>query len=278
MLAQYNIDMNAGLTRRTPRTTIPRNSQINSGLWGRKVRPFVLRGLTVLLVAAGLLVTVLLSATLTYTLAVQGNEVMVPTLVGLSLEGAAHLVQKDELYLITQGNRFDDTIPLDFVAAQNPHPGASLKKGRKVRVWVSLGPPRHPIPRVEGEALQSAQSILEQAGLNLGRIVEIHSPFYAPDTVVAQSPQAYEEAGDNTEVSVLLSRGYVDEAFVMPDFIGHDYTELLDKLGGSALRVSEIRMVNYRGVDKNIVVRQTPASGTKVYKRERIILYLSKGQ
>ncbi len=257
---------------------VPERARKRPGFWERRLRPILLGGLEVLLIAGGLVVTVVVSAAVTYTLAVQGNEVTVPDLVGSSLEGASELVRKDELNLVAQGNRFDETIPPDFVAAQDPLPGSRLKKGRKVRVWVSLGPARHSVPRIEGESLQSAQLILEQAGLSLGRVSEIHSPTYAPDTVVAQSPQAYEEAGDDTEVSVLLSRGYLDDAFVMPDFIGHDYTELLDELGGSALRVSEIRMVDYPGVDKNVVVRQTPASGTKVYKRDRIILYLSKGR
>ena len=63
----------------------------------------------------------------------------------------------------------------------------------------------------------------------------------------------------------------------MPDFIGRDYVELLDRLSRSAVKVSQVRLVDYPGVSKNIVVRQTPMPGTKVYKRDRIILYLSKG-
>lgn len=242
-----------------------------------RLRSYLVRAVEIFVVSAGLLFTAVIAAAVTFTLAVRGNEVIVPDLIGSSLEGAGQSLTSEQLKLWPQGNRFDGTVPPDFIAAQDPPAGTKLKKGRSVRVWLSLGPERRTVPRVEGESLQSAQLILEQAGFTLGRIVEIHSIVYAPDTVVAQSPQAYEEAGDDTEVSVLLSRGYIDDAYVMPDFIGRNYADLLDSLGRSTIRVSAVRMVDYPGVPKNVIVRQTPSPGTKVYKRDRVVLYLSKG-
>jgi beta-lactam-binding protein with PASTA domain len=242
-----------------------------------RIRAFFLRTLETFAILAGLVATAALSAAIAFTMAVRTNEVTVPDLSGTSLDGAREQLRLSELQLILEGNRFDDTVPPDFIAMQAPSSGTTLKKGRSVRVWVSLGPSKRTVPRIEGETLQSAQLILEQAGFSLGRVVEIHSDVYAQDSVVAQSPQAYEEVGDETEVSVLLSRGYLDEAYVMPDFIGQDYVNLLDRLSRSALKVSQVRLVDYPGVAKNIVVRQVPAAGTKVYKRDRIILYLSRG-
>lgn len=242
-----------------------------------RVRHFFIRTLEVFAIVAGLVATAVLSAFITFTLAVKSNDVAVPDLAGASLDRARELVESQELRLVLEGNRFHETVPPDFIAVQSPEPETTLRKGRSVRVWVSLGPERHTVPRIEGETLQSAQLILEQAGFTLGRVVEIHSDVYAPDTVVAQSPQAYEEVGDTSEVSLLLSRGYLDDAYVMPDLIGRDYVDLLDELGRGALKVSQVRLVEYPGVRKNVVVRQTPLPGTKVYKRDRIILYLSKG-
>jgi serine/threonine-protein kinase len=144
-------------------------------------------------------------------------------------------------------------------------------------VWVSLGPQKHSVPRIEGETLQSAQLILEQNGFSLGRVVEIHSEVYAPDTVVAQSPQAYEDVAETTEVAVLLSRGYLDTAYVMPDFIGRNYVEIVDQLTRAQVRISQVRQVDYPGIPKNVVVRQTPAPGVKVFKHDQIILFVSNG-
>lgn len=244
----------------------------------KQVRTFFVRFVEVLAIAGALLATAVIAAAISFTLAVRSNEVEVPDLTGGSLEGARESLSLMELQLVLEGNRFHESIPPDFIAVQTPAPGTTLKKGRSIRVWVSLGPERRTVPRIEGETLQSAQLTLEQAGFTLGRVVEIHSDIYAPDTVVAQSPQAYEEVADETVVSVLLSRGYLDDAFVMPDFIGHDYVDLLQHLSRGPLKVSQVRNVDYPGVPKNVVVRQTPPAGTKVYRRDRIILYLSKGR
>jgi eukaryotic-like serine/threonine-protein kinase len=228
-------------------------------------------------IVAGLFATAVISAVVTFTLAVRTNDVTVPDLSGSSVEGATETLRLEELQLVVEGNRFHESVPPDFVAQQSPAPGTILRKGRSVKVWVSLGPQKHTVPRIEGETLQSAQLVLEQNGFTLGRVVEIHSEVYAPDTVVAQSPQAYEDVADANEVSVLLSRGYLDDAYVMPDFIGKNYVDILDRLSRSSVKISQVRLVDYPGVPKNVVVRQAPAPGMKVFKRDRIILYLSKG-
>jgi serine/threonine-protein kinase len=242
-----------------------------------RARALFVRVVEIGALAAGLLATAVIAAAVTFTLAVRTNDVTVPDLAGSSVEGAGEALRLHELQLIVEGNRFHDTVPPDFISEQTPGPGATLKKGRSVRVWVSLGPRKHTVPRIEGEPLQSAQLILEQNGFSLGRVVEIHSEVYAPDTIVAQSPPAYQDVADATTVSVLLSRGYLEDAYVMPDFIGQNYVEIVDTVSRGAVKISELLQVDYPGVPKNVVVRQTPAPGAKVYKRDRIVLYVSRG-
>ncbi len=249
----------------------------SAGPGAQRARTALVRILEIAALAAGLLATAVVSAAITFTLAVRGNEVVVPELAGASIEGAGESLRREELQLVVEGSRFHASVPPDFISEQIPAPGTTLKKGRSVRVWVSLGPQKHTVPRIEGESLQSAQLILEQNGFSLGRVVEIHSEVYAPDTVVAQSPSPYEDVANATEVAVLLSRGYLDNAYVMPDFIGRDYVEILDQISRGQVKVSQVRLVDYPGVPKNVVVRQVPAPGVKVFKRDRIILFLSKG-
>jgi serine/threonine-protein kinase len=243
----------------------------------QRARALLVRVLEIAALAAGLLATAVVSAAITFTLAVRGNDVIVPDLTGSSIEGAGDSLRAQELQLLVEGSRFHASIPPDFVSEQIPPPGTTLRKGRSVRVWVSLGPQKHSVPRIEGESLQSAQLILEQSGFSLGRVVEIHSEVYAADTVIAQSPSAYEDVAETTEVAVLLSRGYLDDAYVMPDFIGRDYVEILDQISRGQIKISQVRLVDYPGVPKNVVVRQVPAPGVKVFKRDRIVLFLSKG-
>ena len=250
---------------------------MSAGPGAQRARAVLVRILEIAALALGLLATAVISAAITFTLAVRGNEVTVPDLAGASVEGAGESLMREELQLVVEGSRFHASVPPDFISEQIPAPRTVLKKGRSVRVWVSLGPQKHTVPRIEGETLQSAQLILEQSGFSLGRVVEIHSEVYAPDTVVAQAPSAYEDAAETTEVAVLLSRGYLDNAYVMPDFIGRNYVEILDQISRGQVKISQVRLVDYPGVPKNVVVRQVPAPGVKVFKRDRIVLFLSRG-
>ncbi len=237
----------------------------------------VLRGVEYVLIAVLLIASGLVSAFITFTVAVRGNEITVPNLIGTPLSDAGPLLSGAELNLRHEGNRFDPEIHADLIVYQTPAPNTALKKGRSVKVWVSLGPERRVVPRIEGETLQSAQVMLEQDGFALGRVVRVFSDVYGIDTVIAQDPPPYEEAGEITEVAVLLSRGYRGAAYVMPDFIGHELAAILDRVHGGTLRIGSVRYVDYPGVRKGVVVRQTPGSGTKVHARDRIVLYVSGG-
>jgi beta-lactam-binding protein with PASTA domain len=240
------------------------------------IRGTVLRALEYLVIGGGLLATGVVSAFITFTMAVRGNEVTVPNLVGSSLPEAGNILARAELNVRHEGNRFDASIPPDLVANQIPEAGTLLKKGRSVRVWTSLGPERRIVPRIEGESLQSAQLILEQEGFTIGRVVEVHSEAYAPDSIIAQNPAPYDDAGEAIEIDVLLSRGYLAKAYIMPDFMGQPIADVYDYVRQGGHRISSVRYVEYFGVPHGTVVRQTPQAGTKVTKRNRIILYVSK--
>jgi eukaryotic-like serine/threonine-protein kinase len=237
----------------------------------------LLRWLEYVLIACALVASGLISAFATFTFAVRGSEVTVPNLVGTTLTEAGPLLAHSELSLRHEGNRFDADVPADLIVFQSPGANTALKKGRTVKVWVSLGPEQRTVPRIEGETLQAAQVALEQAGFALGRVVRVYSDVYGVDTVIAQNPAPYDEGGDVTEVSVLLSRGYRGDAYVMPDFIGRELATILDRVRGGNLRIGSIRYVDYPGVRKGVVVRQTPGAGTKVQTRDRVVLYVSKG-
>jgi eukaryotic-like serine/threonine-protein kinase len=263
--------------RPTPPSRFQRARRVASWTPKSRIGTSVLRSVEYLVIAAALVASGLISAFITFTVAVRGNEITVPNLVGTTLSDAGPLLANAELSLRHEGNRFDPEVPADLIVYQTPAPNTALKKGRSVKVWVSLGPERRVVPRIEGETLQSAQVMLEQDGFAIGRVVRVFSDVYGIDTVIAQDPQPYEEAGDTTEVAVLLSRGYRGAAYVMPDFIGHDLATILDRVRGGTLRIGSVRYVDYPGVRKGIVVRQTPGAGTKVHARDRVVLYVSGG-
>jgi len=229
------------------------------------------------LLGVSLVATAFVSAFVTFSLAIRGGNVSVPDLRGSDLLGAGRLLASADLNLKPEGRRHDAEVPPDHIVAQEPLPGAGLKRGRSVKVWVSLGPPERTIPRIEGESLRSAQLLLEQNGFTLGRVSVVSSRLYSPDTIIAQDPPPYTAVGEPAQVAVLVSRGYTGPAYVMPDFIGREIAEVLDRIRAASLTVSSIRYQEYPGLAQGLVVRQTPSPGTKIYSRDRIVLYVSKG-
>ena len=97
-----------------------------------------------LIVAGGLLVIVMLSAWLTVILVIRGREVLTPDLVGLETREALSLLQQEGLNLqVLEGkSQYSEEVPSGRVLKQIPEAGSWLKKSRKVKVILSLGPQR----------------------------------------------------------------------------------------------------------------------------------------
>src|SRR5207244_2435807 len=101
------------------------------------------------------------------------QDVMVPSLVQKKVPEAKTIAARQGLELrVEREARYHATIPAGRILTQEPLPGSRLKMQRSVRVWVSLGPRRLAVPKVEGETLRTARLRLEQANIPVGRVVE----------------------------------------------------------------------------------------------------------
>jgi serine/threonine-protein kinase len=130
-----------------------------------------------------------------------------PALVGMDQAGAQRTLTDAGLVpVIRQAPQ--DTIPAGRVAATDPAPGASVRRGGSVTLTVSTGRPRVPdIP--PGTAVADAQRILRDAGLTPSGT----SPRYASDdtaprgTVVGTDPEAGTAVHPGQPVDLVLSSG-----------------------------------------------------------------------
>ncbi|MFH1239190.1 MAG: PASTA domain-containing protein, partial [bacterium] len=57
----------------------------------------------------------------------RGKQVIVPNLIGSSLEKAHQQLMENELYLQKDGEQFNSNIPAGSIVAQNPLPGTMVK-------------------------------------------------------------------------------------------------------------------------------------------------------
>ena len=240
------------------------------------IRRFAILLLKYGLLAMALAITAGLSALTTMRVVLKAQEVSVPLLLGRRVPDAGSIASKNRLLLRVEGKRNDPRMAADLIVEQDPAPGSLLKTQRSVRVWVSLGPRRLSVPAVEGESLRSGRLTLEQAGVNVGRVLEV-SNAAEEGTILLQRPPAGETEKLSEEgASLLVSRGPGNRDFVMPDLIGRRADAVLVWLREAGLNVTDVNYKPYLGVEPGIVLRQTPPSGYRVTPRAAVALEVSR--
>jgi serine/threonine-protein kinase len=227
-----------------------------------------------LLVAGALLLTYVLFAAASMRIALKTREVVVPTLAGKPLNEATIMLADAGLKLkVEEARRIDARIPAGQIIAQDPVAGASTRRERSVKVWISSGPRSTVVPALLGESERTAQMRLQQEGVELSGTSEIKSGEYQADAIVAQTPPAKSNAA---RVALLVNRGERGATYVMPDLIGVNGDRAADLLRVRAFRVAVVGDHPYPGVPSGIVLRQSPQAGFQIAPGEPISLEVSR--
>ena len=241
----------------------------------------VIKRFAVSLVKYGVLIlalplTAALSALTTMRVVLRSQEVMVPALVGRRVPEAGSLASAHRLLLRVEGRRNDPRVPADRIVAQEPAAGATLKRQRSIRVWVSLGPRRLTVPSVEGESIRTGRLSLEQAQVPVGRVVETHDVTEEGTILIQHPPAGDTESLDAEGAALLVSLGPRTTDYVMPDLIGRPAASVLDALSRAGLKVTEVRYRPYPGMAAGMVLRQAPSAGHRVGARTGVSLEVSR--
>jgi serine/threonine-protein kinase len=227
-----------------------------------------------LLIAGALVATYGVFAVIAMRVAVRAREVQVPELVGRTLDEARSLAVDLGLTLrVDEARRPDAKVPDGRVLGQEPQGGATARRQRGVRIWLSSGPRVVVAPRLVGESERAAQIRLTQEGVATATVAEIRDGTYPPGVVVAQDPPPDTRT---SEVRLLVNRGEDRASYVMPDLIGVNGESAADLLRGRGFRVSIVAQQSTPGIPPGVVIRQTPAGGYQVHPGDSISLEVSQ--
>jgi eukaryotic-like serine/threonine-protein kinase len=226
------------------------------------------------LIAAALVATYVLFAAASMRIALRTREVQVPDLTNRSANEATAFAADLGLTLkVDETRRADPKIAAGRVLAQDPPAGATARRQRTVRVWLSAGQRSSIVPSLIGETERTAQLRLAQDGLNLATVSEVRSAGFPQDVVIAQTPPA---KSASSRVSLLVNRGERGVAYVMPDLIGVNGDRAADMLRNRGFRVAVVGSNPYPGVAAGIVIRQSPQAGFQIAPGEPISLEVSR--
>jgi eukaryotic-like serine/threonine-protein kinase len=187
------------------------------------------------------LVTVALVSALTaMRFAIHGQEVVVPTLVGLSPTEAERAVSGPGLLVQIERQYYSPQIPEGRIMSQLPLPGTKVRRGWQVRVAQSLGPLRVVIPDVSGQSEHAAELNIRRRGLELVSTAEVQIPGLPPDQVLAQSPAANASQVAAPKISLLLTATADSEVFTMPSFLGQPLGSASRTLQDAGFRLGNV--------------------------------------
>lgn len=226
------------------------------------------------ILAGALVATYFIFAALAMRVAVRARDVRVPDLVGRSVEEArARAATVDLTIRVEETKRPDMKVPEGHVLGQEPPAGATARRQRSVRVWLSAGPRFAVAPQLLGESERAAVIRATQEGLEVGPIAEIRSSDYPPDVVVAQDPAA---GVRTTTVRLLVNRGEDRATYVMPDLIGVNGDRAAEILRERGFRVAIVAKQSAPGIPPGVVLRQTPSGGYQVHPGDAISIEVSQ--
>jgi serine/threonine-protein kinase len=138
--------------------------------------------------------------------AVFASEQAVPRVLELPEADARERLTKLGFRVRLEGERANPTIPRGAIVWQDPPPDMVVPPNSAVQLVVSGGPAPVNVPDVVGLSLQYARSIVEAAGMKVGKIDRVTSEQEA-DVVLAVRPPPGNGRPRGASVELLVSAG-----------------------------------------------------------------------
>jgi beta-lactam-binding protein with PASTA domain len=235
---------------------------------------FLTLGKSFLLIA--ILITVgIISGVVGIRIAVRGDEVQVPSLVGQTVDQAKKSLAGVDLVLEVNGQRYDATVGAGKVVSQLPPAGGRIKAAGPVQVIVSLGIRRNPIPDLIGSSMRSAELMVLDSGYELGNVSAIHLDGALQEGVIRQYPTPQSREVVSQKIDVLVDEPPAAR-FVMPDLTGQNIAVVTAFLEANDLKSRPPIYREYQNADRGEVVKQYPEPGYMIKRDDPISLEVAR--
>jgi beta-lactam-binding protein with PASTA domain len=214
-----------------------------------------------------LLLVFLSSALLAMRFAIQGREVRVPRLAGLTPVEAERISNSYGLALSVESRFYSASVPEGLIVSQAPAPDSTVRRGWKIRVAESLGPQRAAVPTLIGQSQHAAGINISRRSLEIGTVGSIHLAGAAAETVVAQNPPPEATGVTTPKVGLIFSAADNGQRYVMPSFVGRSLAEAMTTVEKAGFTLGKIHTISGAGDSEgaaNVILRQYPAAGQRV--------------
>ena len=204
------------------------------------------------------------------------NVVTVPDWTGKPLARATADAGALGLVLETAGQRHDPGVPVDGIVQQDPQAGAVVRRGRTVRVTLSLGGETIAVPDVVRHPARQEEAEIRRMGLEPGVETRVTVSDVPEGQVIAQWPVPGTTSLNGERVHRLVSEGPRVPRWVMPDLTGRPLREAQDWITLCGFRAGPVRRMPSPGKAPGTVLGQQPLAGWPVGPRDVVELTVAR--
>lgn len=183
----------------------------------------------------------------------------VPPVIGMGREAAREALGALGLTVAEVDRVTHPEIANGDVVWQDPPADVVVPEGTEVRLTVSAGPQRIPVPDIAGYDADNARLLLEAAGLVVGRVESAQAPTPA-NVAVNTRPPAGTTLLPGTAVTLVVSVGAA--TIRVPSVIGLGLDSALVTLENAGLALGTNYSRRSNAVEPGQVFFQEPAAGT----------------
>lgn len=206
----------------------------------------------------------------------RSNVLEVPDWTGRARDDAAADALRLGLVFEVGDQRHDAAVAADHVLAQEPAAGTKVRRGRTIRVAVSLGGETITVPDLTGQLSRQAEMEIRRQGLNPGQEARIHHAAIPAGQVIDQFPRAGTLTVSGEGVDRLVSDGPRPARWVMPDLAGRPLRVAQEWINLCGFRNGAVRRVRSDGRPPGTVVGQSPLAGRPVERRDVVELTIAE--
>lgn len=186
----------------------------------------------------------------------------VPNLKSYTIEEVKKVLENNELHIEKMGEEFSD-FPIGQIFLQEPEANSIVKKDRTIKVWVSKGKALVQVPNLTGMNYLDAKVIAEQKGLILDKVFTVKAQGEYNE-VLATDPNTNTLMTRGEKISFLVNGAEQVAEVRMPDLIGLSFDEALNILTKNSLIVGNVEFSSIPEVGKNVIIKSSVKSGTKI--------------
>ena len=201
-----------------------------------------------------------------------GATVIVPEITGKDLSEALEIMNELGLNLKIMEKKFNNRVPSGIIISQVPASGETVRKNRAIKIVISMGSEMVAVRDITGMRVLQARRILRKAGLEVGWEATVHHQRASKNNVIAQGIEPGQEAKRNTRISLLISRGPVKSALVMPDFIGRNLETVQKKIEELGLELGVVSFKEGTRFKPGTIIKQAPPLGSRITKGSMVDL------